>query len=76
MGMKVTMGNPLLIFLYSFSLFIFGCAIGLHWKAHTGTALLLVAAGSVLMVIHDLGIGIMWFVISAKMLAENRRAGK
>jgi hypothetical protein len=31
MKMEIRFGNPVLIFLYSSALLLFGCAIGMYW---------------------------------------------
>lgn len=66
MQMRLTLANPFLIFLYSLALLVFGCAIGLYWKAHPGVALCLTAVGALLTVIHDLATGLYWFWVIAK----------
>lgn len=53
MKMTASLGNPVLIFLYSLAILLLGCAIGLHWKGASGTACWLAALGALLMVIHD-----------------------
>jgi len=30
--MKMSLGHPVLIFLYSLALLLFGCAIGIYWR--------------------------------------------
>ena len=76
MHMNVRLANPFLIFIYSVILLMLGCAIGIHWRAHPGTALLLAVGGAVLMVIHDLGMGFLWFLITAKMYVKRQQLGK
>ena len=66
MQMSVTLGNPILLFLYSLAILLFGCAIGLHWEATPGVASCLAALGALLMVIHDLATGAVWFWVIAK----------
>lgn len=72
MGMHVRLGNPLLIFVYSLSILLLGCAIGLYWKAAPGMALCLALIGALLMVIHDLVTGILWFSVTAKMVGKTQ----
>jgi multisubunit Na+/H+ antiporter MnhB subunit len=68
--MTVTLGNPLLIFVWSLAMLMLGCAIGIYWKATPGMAFCLVALGAVLMVIHDMAMGLLWFAVTAKMVAR------
>jgi multisubunit Na+/H+ antiporter MnhB subunit len=74
--MKITasLGNPFLIFIYSLAILLLGCAIGLHWKASPGLALCLSAPGALLMVIHDMAMGVLWFWITARMFAKARQS--
>lgn len=72
MGMHVRLGNPFLIFVYSVAILLLGCAIGLHWKATPAMALCLAVIGALLMVIHDLVTGILWFSVTAKMLGKTQ----
>ena len=65
--LTVSLGNPFLILLYSLALLSLGCAIGLYWRATPGMALCLAAIGSLLMVIHDMAMGVLWFVAAAKL---------
>lgn len=67
MKMEATLGNPVLIFIYTFSVLLLGCAIGAHWH-FSGAALGLVVAAAVLMAIHDLATGILWCWITAKWM--------
>lgn len=70
---SVTLANPFLIFLWSLAILLLGCAIGLHWKGTPGTALCVAAIGAVLMVIHDMAMGVLWFVVTAKMVGKVQR---
>ena len=54
--MKVEMqsGNLLLVFIYSLSLLVIGCAIGMHWRRSPSVALCLTILGAALFVLHEL----------------------
>lgn len=65
MKMNVTLGNPLLIAIYSAALLLIGCAIG-RWAHTSATALWLAIAGGVLMAIHDTATGLIWFWLTAR----------
>jgi hypothetical protein len=66
MQMRVQLANPALIFIYSFVLLLFGCAIGMHWNKSPGVAVWIAICAALLMVIHDLLEGFIWFGIAAK----------
>lgn len=70
----VTLANPILIFLWSLAILFLGCAIGLHWKGTPATACWMAALGALLMVIHDMAVGVLWFVVSAKLFARARHS--
>ena len=72
MRMNAKLGNPFLIFIYSVTLLMLGCAIGIHWNVHPGVAFMLAVGGAVLMVIHELGMGLLWFSVTAKMYVRNQ----
>jgi hypothetical protein len=65
MKMHATLGNPILIMVYSAALLLIGCAIG-RWAHTPATALWLAIAGGVLMAIHDTATGVLWFWLTAR----------
>ena len=65
MKMHATLGNPILITIYSIALLLIGCAIG-RWAHPPATALWLAIAGGVLMAIHDTATGVLWFWLTAR----------
>jgi hypothetical protein len=65
MKMQATLGHPILITLYSAALLLFGCAVGVRFSHALPTALWLCAAGSVLVAVHDLATGFVWFWLAA-----------
>jgi hypothetical protein len=66
MKMHVTLGNPFLIAIYSGSLLLIGCAVGMHWSHMPATALWLSLAGGLLMAVHDSATAILWFWLTAR----------
>jgi hypothetical protein len=79
MKMHVTLGNPFLIAIYSASLLLIGCAVGMHWAHTPATALWLAIAGGVLMAVHDTATGFLWFWLTARwvrsvMIQRNNRS--
>jgi hypothetical protein len=66
MQMCVQLANPALIFIYNLVLLLFGTAIGIHWGRNPGMAVWVAICAALLMVIHDLLEGLIWFGIAAK----------
>ena len=64
--MRMQLGNPALIFIYSAVLLLVGVAIGLYWHTNPGLSLWIAICAALLMVIHDLLEGFIWFGIAAK----------
>lgn len=78
MQMKVQLANPVLIFVYSLFNLLFGCAIGMHWCRDPRTAVWVAVCGALVMVIHDLLEGFIWFGVTAWMLKnyKNPKEGR
>jgi hypothetical protein len=66
MQMRMQLANPALIFIYSAVLLLVGVAIGLHWRASPCLSVWIAICAALLMVIHDLLEGLIWFGIAAK----------
>jgi uncharacterized membrane protein YhhN len=66
MKMEMQLANPLLVFIYSLSLLVLGCAVGIYWHATPSIAVGLAIAGASLMVLHDTLTSLIWFWIAAK----------
>ena len=66
MHVRVRLANPALIFIHSLALLLVGCAIGIHWSKSLGTAVWITICAALLMVLHDLLEGLIWFGITAK----------
>jgi hypothetical protein len=71
MKVRVTAGDPILIFIYSLALLILGGAIGIRWGATWG-ALRVALIGAALMIVHD------WIltVILLWRAAKSARSGR
>jgi hypothetical protein len=63
---QVTLANPFLVAIYSASLLLIGCAVGMHWAHTPATALFLAFTGGVFMAFHDLVMGTLFFVLTAR----------
>ena len=68
------LANPLLIFIYSLSLFLLGCAVGIYWHSAPPVAVGLAIAGASLMVLHDTLTSLIWFWIAAMWSRKTARA--
>jgi len=53
MKIKMSLGHPILIVLYSLALLLLGCAIGIHWHNSLWSASKVALLGAVLMIVHD-----------------------
>lgn len=74
MNMEMRSGNLLLVFIYSLSLLLVGCAIGIHWRGSPSTALCLAILGAALFVLHELVTLLCWFWATAawtRIVAKN-----
>jgi hypothetical protein len=61
--MKIEMQsvNLLLVFIYSLSLLLVGCAIGMHWRGSPSIAICTTILGATLFVLHELMTVLLWF---------------
>lgn len=57
---RIPLSNPLLVFIYSLSLLLAGCAIGMHWYQSRASAIWIAVAAASLMVVHDMFAGMIW----------------
>jgi len=53
-NIRISLGNPVLIFVYSVALLLIGCAIGMHWYQSRASAIWIAVAAAALMVVHDM----------------------
>jgi hypothetical protein len=72
MKMDVTLGHPILIFLYSLALLVLGGAIGIRWGASWGSIRIAVL-GAVLMIVHDWMAAIVWSWKTATLIGATHR---
>jgi hypothetical protein len=78
MQMRATLANPILITLYSAALLLIGCGVGVRFHHSLPTALWICGAASILVAVHDLATGFLWFWLTAKwvrsmMIQRDRR---
>jgi hypothetical protein len=72
--MEMQLANPFLVFIYSLSLLLVGCSIGIHWHSEPSVAVGCAIAGSSFMVLHDTFTSLIWFRIAAKWSQKTARA--
>jgi hypothetical protein len=73
MQVRVQLANPVLIFIWSLSMLLIGCAIGMHWSGARGTAIWIAVCGALLMVIHDFAEGLIWIGIAAAWIQKTQK---
>jgi hypothetical protein len=52
--LRFQLGNPLLVFIWSFSMLLIGGTIGAHWRPSRTDVFFMAISGAVLAAIHDL----------------------
>ena len=72
MKMSVTLGHPILIFLYSLALFLLGAGIGIRFGA-SWSAMKIAALGAILMIVHDWVAAIVWSWKTATLIGAAHR---
>jgi len=60
MEMKVRFGHPVLIFIYTLSVFLMGDAVGIFWRTEPVTAFSIALLSASFMVVHDTFITLIW----------------
>lgn len=73
--LKVQLGHPVLIFIYSLALLLIGCAIGMHWHQSRTAAIWIAISGAVLMVVYEATSGFIWCSFMAALIHRNKRSG-
>jgi hypothetical protein len=76
MKMEMQSGNLLLVFIYSLSLLLVGCAVGMHWRGTPSAALSLTILGAALFVLHELVTVLLWFGATAALTRMVTKNGK
>jgi biotin transporter BioY len=73
MRMQMQLVNPVLLFIYSLVLLLFGCAVGMHWSNSPWIAVWIAVCAALVMVIHDLVAGFIWMGITVKWTQAPRK---
>jgi hypothetical protein len=76
MKMEMQSGNLLLVFIYSLSLLLIGCAVGMHWRGSPSVALCVTILGAALFVLHELMTVLLWFGATAAWAQMVTKSGK
>ena len=71
--MKMRLGHPVLILLYSLALLLLGSAIGMHWHNSLWSAFKVALLGAMLMMIHDWMTAAVMFWITAQWLRKSTK---
>ncbi len=78
MELKVRFGHPVLIFIYTLSVFLMGDAIGILWRKEPVTVFSIALLSAALMVVHDTFMTLIWAVAAARWVqaAKEQRKSK
>lgn len=71
--LRIQLGHPFLIFIWSFSMILIGCFIGMHWHPSHIAALWIAASGAVLMALHEIFCGFAWCTLTAWWIGRHHR---
>jgi membrane protein YdbS with pleckstrin-like domain len=72
-NIRISLGNPVLIFVYSVALLLIGCAVGMHWYQSRASAIWIAAAAAALMVVHDMLTGLIFASLSLRRFQREQR---
>ena len=66
MEMKVRFGHPVLIFIYTLSVFLMGDSVGILWRKEPVTAFSIALLSASFMVVHDTFMTLLWAWATAR----------
>jgi membrane protein YdbS with pleckstrin-like domain len=75
-NVRISLGNPVLIFVYSLAILLLGCAIGMHWYQSRASAIWIAVAAAALMVVHDMLTGLLFASLTFRRFQKEQRAGR
>jgi hypothetical protein len=75
-NIRISLGHPILIFVYSLALLLGGCAIGMHWDQSRTSAIWIAVAAAALMVVHDTFTGFIFASLTLRRFQREQRAGR
>jgi len=73
-NIRISLGHPILIFVYSLAILLGGCAIGMHWYQSRATAIWVAVAAAALMVAHDMLTGLLFASLTFRRFQKDRMA--
>ena len=75
-SIRISLGHPVLIFIYSFALLLIGCGIGMCSYQSRGSAIWIAVAGAALMVVHDTFTGLLFASLTFRRFQKQQRSEK
>lgn len=66
MELKVRFGHPVLIFIYTLSVFLMGDAVGILWRKEPVSAFSIALLSASFMVVHDTFMTLLWAWVAAR----------
>jgi membrane protein YdbS with pleckstrin-like domain len=72
-NVQISLGHPVLIFIYSLALLLIGCAIGMHWYQSRASAIWIAVAAASLMVVHDMFTGLIFASMTLRRFQREQR---
>ena len=77
MEMKVRFGHPVLIFIYTLSVFLMGDSVGIFWRTEPVTAFSIALLSASFMVVHDTFMTLLWAWVAvrwAQMVSDRNKS--
>lgn len=70
---RISLGHPALIFIYSLALLLIGCAIGMHYYQSRASAIWISLAAAALTVVHDLFTAFLFSLLTLRRFQKGQR---
>jgi hypothetical protein len=70
--MRIQLGHPILVFIWSFSMVSIGCLIGIHFHPSRIATLWIAISGALLAAIHEIYYAFMWCALTAWWIGRNQ----
>lgn len=72
-NIRISLGNPFLIFIYSLAILLAGCSIGMHFCQWRSSAVWLAVASAALIVLHDMLTGLLFASLTFRRFQKEQR---
>jgi branched-subunit amino acid permease len=72
-NLRISLGHPVLIFIYSLALLLIGCAIGMHCYQSRASAIWIAIAAAALIVVHDMLTGLIFAFLTVRRVQTQQR---